>query len=740
MPPLIRPLSAFPPAPRRRSYQSADRNDIQTDIPEYLVTVSREPKPFSAGGNLANGKSSEYLSSLSLASEDIAVQTRSIVERAAAPAEDDLIDSGAGAIKYSSTVTVRASSTAGSSPSSKYTTNTAKETGSEETSILAEAVATTNLSWWQLFALIFGCVLAVTVGGWAWWRHRRKKRKDLEKKKADAIEEDRRRVQSRKERELMQLTRAAVGGRGGAREGRGNGREGKAYSDEDDESEDSWSESDDSISDGGTIRASKTRRRMARGGRGRRRERDRGRYGHRRSRRSGGERRDDSELESGSETDWSDEPRYHDRSGRYGRRGREYLDRPDRDGHRDRRRYKDYHDSPYYSRKGYRRPPAPPSHRRDHAAETPLTGPSTRSMSSPTPTSTGKRRKRDTFRDSVFSSYNSMKNAAVRLKYVEAKVKLKKQLEEEDRMENRRREKVREANREIEEYNRLQHERAMREREKNRSLLVPPAPRQQTRKSSSDSNYSDVSGLPYEKPFRSKTSPRNKWSPTNNHRQLTPPKSAMKTPTRPGLGQRQDTSNSLDGQISHLLGGGGGGGKNGNNTPPRGESPQQDGLNKNQSQSPSRPPRAALKNDGPRGGGQSGEKKGWFANTFQSDWLSHPAHSPSHQVSMTSLPKQYQQDSPPLRSSVYLPVTLPKERPIIPRGGLAPAPPPRARTSGESMGDDRSGHDLGYTQSHDESQRPLNLGLKMMVGAGAGVNGGGGSGSKWTDRLRQKRT
>ena len=50
----------------------------------------------------------------------------------------------------------------------------------------------------------------------------------------------------------------------------------------------------------------------------------------------------------------------------------------------------------------------------------------------------------------MFSSYTSMKKAAVQLKYVEAKAKLKKQLESEDKLEEERRAKIKEANREIE--------------------------------------------------------------------------------------------------------------------------------------------------------------------------------------------------------------------------------------------------------------------------------------------------
>ena len=53
------------------------------------------------------------------------------------------------------------------------------------------------------------------------------------------------------------------------------------------------------------------------------------------------------------------------------------------------------------------------------------------------------------FRDSVFSTFHSMKEAAVKLKYVEAKAKLKKQLETEERIELERKAKIAEANREI---------------------------------------------------------------------------------------------------------------------------------------------------------------------------------------------------------------------------------------------------------------------------------------------------
>lgn len=55
-------------------------------------------------------------------------------------------------------------------------------------------------------------------------------------------------------------------------------------------------------------------------------------------------------------------------------------------------------------------------------------------------------------------------------------------------------------------------------------------------------------------------------------------------------------------------------------------------------------------------------------NDFQADWLSHP--NPS--ISMPASPGT---------GSVYVPVTQPKDRPTIPKGGLAPAPPPKVKSS-----------------------------------------------------------
>ena len=82
-------------------------------------------------------------------------------------------------------------------------------------------------------------------------------------------------------------------------------------------------------------------------------------------------------------------------------------------------------------------------------------------------------------------------------------------------------------------------------------------------------------------------------------------------------------------------------------------------------------------------------------NDFQADWLSHPA--PGLDFPQT-----------PRTESVYIPVTLPKDRPIIPKGGLAAAPPPKMRASPS-------------TTAETASPAPAV------------------AGNKWADRLRGKR-
>ncbi|WWD19504.1 hypothetical protein CI109_103965 [Kwoniella shandongensis] len=610
------------------------------------------------------------------------------------------------------------------------TTSSASSSTSSSSSILAEAVATTHLSWWQLLALILGVIIAIVVGGWMWWRHRRKERKSKEKKVAEMKE----REKDKKEKEMLDRLAGVGKGRGDSgekrkgRRRRKRGRRGVSESESETETEsdwsEDWSESDDSISDGGTIRPSKTRRRRGRGRSSRRKK-----YGHSRSRRRGGG--GGGRYDSDSETDFSDET---------------YL--PPRRNRRDRNRKRDRYEDEYYTRerdrnrdRGRRKiSPSPPP----PAQSTRPPKPTRQSTSSsqgtiPSHSATAKHR---TFRDSVFSSYNSMKKAAVRLKYVEAKVKLKKQLEEEEALERKRREKVREANRELEEMNAWEREQE-RAQEGSSSvrllcqvvdaacgiaaaagqLLIPPIKRSSTGNSSSSSNVSRPS-LPIP-PRRAGTTrsgtAESQIRPAQipprgdrKHRQLYPP-SPAKVASRP---ERIDTEDSLGIELSYLL-------DNGEKSPshPLGHTEQSknrslDGMPKPPLRSnlkkPSAqlPPRAQPK----RPSASQNQQKTSNWNPFQADWLSHPIIPPVDAATSVETKRERS-------GSVYLPITDPRERPTIPKGKLAAAPLGRS--------------DLNQTGSSDQG-RETDVVQPGRVGVGGGV-GNGASGSKWADRLRDRR-
>lgn len=72
------------------------------------------------------------------------------------------------------------------------------------TSILAKAVATTHLSWWQLLALVLGAFLVLIVGIWLWWCHREKIKVEEAKKKEEIEERERKRIASEKQKELVE--------------------------------------------------------------------------------------------------------------------------------------------------------------------------------------------------------------------------------------------------------------------------------------------------------------------------------------------------------------------------------------------------------------------------------------------------------------------------------------------------------------------------------------------------------
>lgn len=90
-------------------------------------------------------------------------------------------------------------------------------------------------------------------------------------------------------------------------------------------------------------------------------------------------------------------------------------------------------------------------------------------------------------------------------------------------------------------------------------------------------------------------------------------------------------------------------------------------------------------------------------NAFQADWLSHPG--PAFSVPQTAR-----------SGSVYLPVPGPKDRPMIAPGGLAPAPPPKAKS-----------------KPGQNERRPT------LPPAAGSIAGGSSAGGKWADRLRAKR-
>jgi hypothetical protein len=90
-------------------------------------------------------------------------------------------------------------------------------------------------------------------------------------------------------------------------------------------------------------------------------------------------------------------------------------------------------------------------------------------------------------------------------------------------------------------------------------------------------------------------------------------------------------------------------------------------------------------------------------NTFQASWLAQP---PDHTFSAPQSARS---------GSVYLPVTMPKDRPMIPPGGLAPAPPPKVKL------------------------KSANVGITASSSANTGAGVSGAAGGKWADRLRSRK-
>lgn len=89
------------------------------------------------------------------------------------------------------------------------------------------------------------------------------------------------------------------------------------------------------------------------------------------------------------------------------------------------------------------------------------------------------------------------------------------------------------------------------------------------------------------------------------------------------------------------------------------------------------------------------------------------------------------------RTSVYLPVTHPKDRPIIPRGKLAPAPPPKAKLKAAPVPTAQA--PITGAAAWLSGTRAVAAATAMTPAVGVSMAGVGAGGSKkWADRLRQK--
>ncbi|WWC71852.1 uncharacterized protein I206_105811 [Kwoniella pini CBS 10737] len=316
---------------------------------------------------------------------------------------------------FTRTTTIHPSATSSSANTTTRTTqnvrvNSDSSSTESEGSILAQAVATSNISWWQLLAIIICGILALSVGSWLFFRSRQRKRyKRKEKKKQDLEDKLKEKESIKRELELMKTFKHNK---------RLKGKNEKYFTDSD---SDDYSE------------------------------------------------------------DYSDDETIPKRSGKYRKR------KKDRKSKR-RRRYdseEEEDDESIYERELSR----------EKEKMTPKSAFSFRPSSNKSKSALNRKK---SFRDSVFSTYNSMKKSAIKLKYVEAKVKLEKQLEQEEILEKERKEKILKANEEIKIFNNA-----------NRELEE----RQNTLKVFNDINQNQQIGREWEEP---KETIQNQWSNNND--------------------------------------------------------------------------------------------------------------------------------------------------------------------------------------------------------------------------------
>jgi hypothetical protein len=283
-----------------------------------------------------------------------------------------------------------------------------------------------NLSWWQVLGIALGGVAVVGIVIYMFISRGKKKRAAAQKAKELEIEEGKKRKESDDAPRGLPLGMGmgmgglgmGMGGMGmgmggmpmvygqgqgvGNGKGKSGGRGRRRYSDLEDDWSSSGTESYDDFSDGGTIRRSKRRRPR------RRKERHRGK----------GRRRKEDNYSDGSLSSATDST-YHARPRKD--RGRREPIKQER-------------------RQPSRKTPATASTRSTND-DMPLgLGPPTtalRTGSSGSPLSR-KKSKTDKFRDSVFSTFESMRDKAIRLKQVEQSLKLKEDLMREERAEAER--------------------------------------------------------------------------------------------------------------------------------------------------------------------------------------------------------------------------------------------------------------------------------------------------------------
>lgn len=144
---------------------------------------------------------------------------------------------------------------------------------------------------------------------------------------------------------------------------------------------------------------------------------------------------------------------------------------------------------------------------------------------------------------------------------------------------------------------------------------------------------------------------------------------------------------------------------------------------------------------------KSDTTQGSVTNDFLSDWLTRP---PPSRAGSNPYQEAIDSAAQSRSGSVFLPVPHPKDRPIIKRGGLAPAPPPRARTKSSTSrstesGSYRSGDSalgLGYM---DRAAKPQHRGLGARGPSSNSESGGSvvstenQGNTRWANRLRERR-